>query len=232
MRPGAARRSPLSHGGGGLAIPAAGRRAARTASTSVAALPLAGGRAPTRMNAGRPRGGPRFDAWCRTDPATLTQRQADPRAQRAITARWAADPDPVATIAIPTQINQTLTAGDIVRAANRGTGSYHFCCPWSSIHQVRRPVRLGGRRLSAAQQFAFDVSGENSPEEAPSSAVSSPARSTPPPISTPATRPRPAATTACQTDSVDAPACRHVRPGRPTVGGSGRTERAEPWRAW
>ncbi len=93
MRPGAARRSPLSHGGGGLAIPAAGRRAARTASTSVAALPLAGGRAPTRMNAGRLRGGPRFDAWCRTDPATLTQRQADPRAQRAITARWAADPD-------------------------------------------------------------------------------------------------------------------------------------------
>src|SRR6266542_2107116 len=100
MRPGAARRSPLSHGGGGLAIPAAGRRAARTASTSVAALPLAGGRAPTRMNAGRLRGGPRFDAWCRTDPATLTQRQADPRAQRAITARWAADPDPVATNAV------------------------------------------------------------------------------------------------------------------------------------
>jgi hypothetical protein len=66
----------------------------------------------------------------------------------------------VATLAIQTQIDDALAAEDIVRATHRGDGRYYFCCPWSSIYQVRRPVRIGGRRLSPAQQFTFDVSGE------------------------------------------------------------------------
>jgi hypothetical protein len=33
-------------------------------------------------------------------------------------------------------------------------------CPWPPIYQVRSRVRIAGKRLSAAQQFTFEVSAE------------------------------------------------------------------------
>jgi hypothetical protein len=42
--------------------------------------------------------------------------------------------------------------------------SHYYCCPWSSIYQVRRPVTIAGRRLRPMQQFTFDVSAEEMAE--------------------------------------------------------------------
>jgi len=102
-----------------------------------------------------------FDPWCLTDPATRTGWQQDRRAVRAIRLLWANDPSPERTLAIQDQINAALARGDIARARayGRQMGPY-FCCPWSSIFLVKRPVRIGGQRLRTMQQFTFDVSAE------------------------------------------------------------------------
>src|SRR6266540_977404 len=102
-----------------------------------------------------------FDPWCLTDPATRTGWQQDRRAVRAIRLLWANDPSPERTLAIQDQINAALARGDIARAraSGRQMGPY-FCCPWSSIFLVKRPVRIGGQRLRTMQQFTFDVSAE------------------------------------------------------------------------
>src|SRR6185369_3741108 len=42
-------------------------------------------------------GGPRFDPWCLTDPASRDRWSRDPKAQQAITEMWRYDPDPAAT---------------------------------------------------------------------------------------------------------------------------------------
>lgn len=118
------------------------------------------GRAPARLDAARLPGGPKFDPWCLTDTRTRKHWQADPRARRAIELLWAADPEPVRTLAIQADIDRAVAAGDVALASQRGGPDHYYCCPWSSIYQVRRPVRIGGRKLSTAQQFTFDVSGE------------------------------------------------------------------------
>jgi hypothetical protein len=116
---------------------------------------------PVRVDAATLPGGPRFDPWCLTDPRSISTWQADPRARRAIAMLWATDPEPAATLAIQAAIDRAMADGHIVRAPSRGEGGLHYyCCPWSPIYQVRRPVRLGGRELSTVQQFTFDVSGE------------------------------------------------------------------------
>lgn len=107
-------------------------------------------------------GGPRFDPWSLTDPATRTHWQGDPKARTAIDSLWAYDPNPVATLTVQAQIDQALAAGDIVYAADdRGTRIGNFyCCPWPAIYEVRRPIRIGGRRLGTMEQFTFEVSAE------------------------------------------------------------------------
>ncbi len=105
-------------------------------------------------------GGHRFDPWCLTDPATVDQWRADPRARRAIDALWAADPDPAATLVIHHNIQKALAAGIISAAHRPGEGGYYFCCPWSPIYVVRRPITLAGVRLAAAARFTYDVSAE------------------------------------------------------------------------
>jgi hypothetical protein len=42
--------------------------------------------------------------------------------------------------------------------------SHYFCCPWSAIYLVRRPVTIAGQRLRPMQQFTFDVSAEEMAE--------------------------------------------------------------------
>jgi hypothetical protein len=102
-----------------------------------------------------------FDPWCLTDPATRPGWQQDRRAVRAIRLLWESDPSPDRTVAIQDQIDAALARGDIAvaRAYGQQVGPY-FCCPWSSIFLVKRPVRIGGRRLRPMQQFTFDVSAE------------------------------------------------------------------------
>lgn len=106
-------------------------------------------------------GGPNFDPWCLTDPASRARWQADARAVRALELLWAYDPDPAATLTIQAEIDVALAAGDITATSAKGRPlGHYFCCPWSSVYQVRRPVRIARIRLSAMEQFVFDVSAE------------------------------------------------------------------------
>lgn len=110
-------------------------------------------------------GGPNFDPWCLTDPATRNRWQADRRAVRAIEMLWAYDPDPAATLTVQAEIDAALAAGAIMASTSRGrTLGHYYCCPWSALYQVRRPVRIGRTNLHAMEQFVFDVSAEEMAE--------------------------------------------------------------------
>ena len=115
---------------------------------------------PARVDPQTLPGGARFEAWYLTDPVTLDRWRTDPKARRAIAALWAADPDPARTLAIHAEIQAALSAGTITAMSGKQKGSYYYCCPWSPIFQVRRPVTISRKRLSPPQQFTFDVSGE------------------------------------------------------------------------
>ena len=112
-------------------------------------------------------GGPRFDPWRLTDPATRDEWRADPRARQAIRALWAADPNPVATLTLHAQIERAREAGAISYLRTGVGGSCYFCCPWSPLYQVNRPVTLAGHYLHVAQQFTMDVSAEQHAEGGP-----------------------------------------------------------------
>lgn len=107
-------------------------------------------------------GEPGFDPWCLTSPMTRPQWQNDPAARRAVETQWRFDPDPRQTLRIQAQIDAARERGDIdfaTDARGRFIGNY-FCCPWSAIYVVKRPVSIGGRRLRPLEQFTFDVSAE------------------------------------------------------------------------
>lgn len=125
----------------------------------IKAIPVAGTSLPLP-------GQPGFDPWCLTDPGSRAQWQRDPAACRAIETLWRYDPDPAATVGIQSQINAALAGRSIVQAAAASSqaGQYYFCCPWSSIYLVRRPVTIAGQRLRQMQQFTFDVSAEEMAE--------------------------------------------------------------------
>lgn len=111
-------------------------------------------------------GEPGFDPWVLTDPSTRAAWQRDRRAVQAIETMWRLDPQPRRTLELAEQLLAALARGDVTDATDergRPLGSY-YCCPWSAIYSVRRPLRLGGRRLRAMQQFALEVSAEEMPE--------------------------------------------------------------------
>jgi len=122
---------------------------------------------PARVDPQALPGGTSFDPWCLTEPGSRPRWQADPRARRAVEALWAVDTDPARTLAIHAQIQAELHAGAIAPAVENRQGSYYYCCPWSPIYQVRRPVTINGQKLSVPQQFTFDVSGEELAEGGP-----------------------------------------------------------------
>jgi hypothetical protein len=134
----------------------------------LAAMPTLLGRyrpkaGPIRIDPDTLPGGIRFDPWVLTSAGTRAQWQADPRAQAAIAAMWAADADPARTLTIHAEIEAALAAGAIQHVDGTRMISYYFSCPWSPIYQVRRPVTIDGRRLSVPQQFTFDVSSDHIP---------------------------------------------------------------------
>jgi hypothetical protein len=102
-------------------------------------------------------GQPGFDPWCLTAPASRAYWQCDPAAQRAVDLLWRYDPDPAATMGIQAQINAAVASRAV---AFDETDSHYYCCPWSAIYLVRRPVTLAGQRLRPMQEFTFDVSAE------------------------------------------------------------------------
>ncbi len=102
-------------------------------------------------------GGIGFDPWCLTDRDARKQWKDDPAAARAIQALWAKDPDPSATMALHAEIEAALKRRDLARIST-GAGSYYFSCPWSSLYEVRRPLRLCGQDLEVLRQFTIDIS--------------------------------------------------------------------------
>ena len=107
-------------------------------------------------------GQPGFDAWVLTDPKTRADWKRDPAARRAVDHLWRMDPRPGATLTIQAQIDAAVAAGLItvgVDASGREMGNF-YCCPWSPIYLVRRPVTIGGRAFRAGEEFVFDVSAE------------------------------------------------------------------------
>lgn len=103
-----------------------------------------------------------FDPWCLTDPSSRAKWQKDPAARRAVDSLWRYDPDPAATLAIQGQIDAAVAAGAIVpgKMPDGSKIGYYFCCPWSAVYLVRRPVVIDGLKLRPMQQFTFDVSAE------------------------------------------------------------------------
>lgn len=107
-------------------------------------------------------GEPGFDPWRLTDPETRARWQRDRQAARAIETLWKYDPDPARTLEIEAEIEAALEAGAIDYATDAGgrrLGNF-YCCPWSAIYVVRKPVRIAGQRLRPMQQFTYDVSAE------------------------------------------------------------------------
>lgn len=102
-------------------------------------------------------GGPSFDPWCLTDPATLDRWRSDRKARRAIKEMWAGDPDPAATLELMAQLDQALANDSIDRIRLSDDGTCYYECPWPSLFEALRPVRIGGRRLRPNQQFTLEL---------------------------------------------------------------------------
>ena len=84
-------------------------------------------------------------------PARQRPSQADVGRAWTCSARmWAADPDPVRTLAIKAEIDGALFHDDIAHDVG------HFDrCPWSPIYLAKRPVRLGTRRCTRCSSSAI-----------------------------------------------------------------------------
>jgi len=97
-----------------------------------------------------------FDQWCLTDPTSVDRWKRDRTAVEAIGHLWENDPSPAKTLRIQAEIDAAFGSGDLVFS---GDGNY-YCCPWSAIYRIIRPVLIGGVRLRRGQTFTFDVSAE------------------------------------------------------------------------
>ncbi|HZQ84300.1 MAG TPA: hypothetical protein VFA83_05660 [Acidimicrobiales bacterium] len=96
-----------------------------------------------------------FDPWCLTDPRVKGRLKKMSAARDLVTRMWAADPDPVRTLAIKAEIDSALFCDDIAHDVG------HFDrCPWSAIYLAKRPVRLGRTQVHPLQQFTYDVAIE------------------------------------------------------------------------
>lgn len=103
-----------------------------------------------------------FDMWCLTDPEARERFQNDREAVKAIKTLWSLDPDPRRTLEIQAEINARFERGDIAFATDHyGKKLGHFfCAPWGAVYVAKRSQNLGGRRLTAMQQFIFNVTCE------------------------------------------------------------------------
>lgn len=113
-------------------------------------------------------GQPGFDRFCLSDPHSVSRFIRDPKAGPALDYLWSHDPSPQQTLAIQEEILAALARGDITYGnGSAGRIGCYFCCPWSAIYRVSRPVVIGGRQLQAGQEFTYDVSAEEMREGGP-----------------------------------------------------------------
>ncbi|MBV9935779.1 MAG: hypothetical protein JO367_15895 [Actinobacteria bacterium] len=96
-----------------------------------------------------------FDPWCITDPRVRGRLKKIQAARDLLSRLWAADPDPVRTLAIKAEIDGALFRDDIAHDVG------HFDhCPWSAIYLAKRPVRIGKTQVHPLQQFTYQVAVE------------------------------------------------------------------------
>lgn len=106
-------------------------------------------------------GQPGFDEWCLTDPAARERLQGDGKARKAIQQLWRKDPEPSRTLGIQADIKAAMARGDVGYAMSRRGRIGHFWrCPWGPVYVAKKGVMLGGTRLTALQQFVFEVSAD------------------------------------------------------------------------
>ncbi|MDA8051697.1 MAG: hypothetical protein M0002_17135 [Rhodospirillales bacterium] len=106
-------------------------------------------------------GQPGFDRFCLTDPHCVSHLTRDPKAGPAIDYLWSHDPSPQKTLAIQEEILAALVRGDIdYGKGSTGRIGHYYCCPWSAIYHVNRPVVIGGQELQSGQEFTYDVSAD------------------------------------------------------------------------
>jgi hypothetical protein len=119
-------------------------------------LPHLQRRRPTGLAAPFPApGDDRFDPWCLTDPRVKGRLKRMSAARDLVARMWAADPDPVRTLAIKAEIDAALLRDDVAHDVG------HFDrCPWSPIYLAKRPVQIGGKQLHPLQQFTYEVTIE------------------------------------------------------------------------
>jgi hypothetical protein len=100
---------------------------------------------------------PPFDPWCFTCPAGRAGWRGYPRVHQELAALWAADPEPLRTIALHGEIERALAAGYIAAAQRDGRPLHYYRCPWPSIYRVLRPVRIAGVPLDGVQLFTLHL---------------------------------------------------------------------------
>jgi hypothetical protein len=106
-------------------------------------------------------GQPGFDEWCLTDPDALTRLKADRKARKAIQQLWRMDPKPDRTLSIQAEIQAAFDAGSVEYAkSGRGRIGHFWRCPWGPVYVAKKGLMLGGTRLTALQQFVFEVSAD------------------------------------------------------------------------
>jgi len=102
---------------------------------------------------------PGFDEWCLTDGAARKRLKNDRKARKALDQLWGMDPDPARTLSIQAEIVAAFGRGDVGYAEVNGERiGYWFRCPWSPVYVANRALTLGGVRLTAQQQFVYQVS--------------------------------------------------------------------------
>lgn len=103
-----------------------------------------------------------FDPWCLTDTKARQTLQVDAEACAAIERLWRHDPDPRATLALHAEVQAAVKRRRVVEATWPGGDrlGHFFSCPWPTVYETTRRMRIGGQRLKAHQKFVLDVSAE------------------------------------------------------------------------
>ena len=103
-----------------------------------------------------------FDPWQLTDPQAREELEQDPEVRTSILEMWTDDPDPHRTQFIALEIEGALAGGLIANAIDTtGERLGHYSeCPWAPIHVARTSLYVGGRQLTANQQFTVHISAD------------------------------------------------------------------------
>jgi hypothetical protein len=97
------------------------------------------------------------------DPHPQRRRpKKDPKAMIVIKEMWQYNPNPVRTLTLFQEIEDARKRGDVdyAKTPSGDRVGHYFCTPWAPICIAKRPITIGGERLSTAQQFTLEAAAE------------------------------------------------------------------------